>query len=374
MKEKFSLKDHLFNEESVTYLATLLEKGVPHFKKRTFISSILEGFPERELKERITWVTEKLEQQLPRDYPEAISFLIQSLPEPLNPENTDNDFGDFIFAPLGEYVMRNGVEKKHLSLSLKTLKVFTQYFSMEFAMRSFINEFPEKTFQTLSLWATDSNYHVRRLVSESSRPKLPWAPKIHMVHSKPIPLLTTLHKDKTRYVTRSVANHMNDISKIDASLVLKTLKLWKRLKEQDEKELDYIINHSLRTLIKQGDREAMLFLGYNPKPNVDLTNFKLSPEKAAIGDVLDFSFILQSPRKTSCIVDYILTSPKKLRKRGSKVYKIKKLILSPNTPTIFTKRHKLHKTATTYTLLPGKYTLSIQINGKILHEHNFHVT
>jgi hypothetical protein len=56
MKEKFSLKDHLFNETKVTYLANLLEKNIKDFDKESFIKEICNEFPKLELKQRITHI------------------------------------------------------------------------------------------------------------------------------------------------------------------------------------------------------------------------------------------------------------------------------------------------------------------------------
>ena len=93
------------------------------------------------------------------------------------------------------------------------------------------------------------NYHHRRLSSEGSRQKLPWAVNINLDYKNTIEILDNLHSDKSRYVTRSVANHLNDISKIDPDLVLDTLQRWKSTNLSED--IDYIISHSTRTLIKK---------------------------------------------------------------------------------------------------------------------------
>jgi 3-methyladenine DNA glycosylase AlkC len=97
---------------------------------------------------------------------------------------------------------------------------------MEYSIRFFINKHEEKTIEKIILWSKSQNYHVRRLASEGSRPKLPWGEKINLDYKKTIQILDNLYHDKTRYVTRSLANHLNDISKKDYELVLNTLKKW----------------------------------------------------------------------------------------------------------------------------------------------------
>jgi 3-methyladenine DNA glycosylase AlkC len=93
------------------------------------------------------------------------------------------------------------------------------------------------------------NYHHRRLASEGSRVKLPWAIKINLDYSKTIEILDNLYFDKSRYVTRSVANHLNDISKLNTNLVIETLIKWK--KRNNSEDIEYIISHSTRNLVKK---------------------------------------------------------------------------------------------------------------------------
>jgi 3-methyladenine DNA glycosylase AlkC len=48
-----------------------------------------------------------------------------------------------------------------------------------------------------------------------------------------------------------VANHLNDISKIDEDWVLKKLNEWEKSGKQTPKEMQYIRNHATRTLRKK---------------------------------------------------------------------------------------------------------------------------
>lgn len=112
MKEKFLLKDHLFNESKVLYLAQLISGAYPQFKQKTFVSEVLEKFPELELKARIGWIAEILERYLPKDFRDSSKIIMSALPPQLDPNKTDNDFGDYIFAAFGEYVVRHGLTKK----------------------------------------------------------------------------------------------------------------------------------------------------------------------------------------------------------------------------------------------------------------------
>jgi hypothetical protein len=50
MAEKFSLKDYLFNQEKVTYLADLLVHARPTFAGKDFITKVMSEMLELELK------------------------------------------------------------------------------------------------------------------------------------------------------------------------------------------------------------------------------------------------------------------------------------------------------------------------------------
>ena len=235
MKSGSSLKDTLFNKQRVVYLAGLFVAVDSSFDTKGFVKDVVKKFPALELKARIQWVAEVLERYVPSDPNVAMKLIVAALPPPLDPTQTDDDFGEFILAPLGEYVVRNGLTKQHLKQSLATLREITMRFSMEDAMRSFLNTFPEETLAAYDTWVTDKNYHVRRLVSESTRPLLPWSRRLTLSHQSVIKYLDILYADQTRYVTRSVANHLNDISKKDPALVVAILARWKKREDNMRK-------------------------------------------------------------------------------------------------------------------------------------------
>ena len=253
----FSLKDRLFNEKKIKIIAGEIAAVHPAFEADRFTAKVAGKLPELELMDRLHWIRECLHDFLPSDYRVAAKILKESLPAPCDPKLTDKDFGDFIYGPYGAFVAEYGCTQKDVKFSLKILKEMTKRFSVEFPIRSFINTFPEETMAELLTWTKDKHYHVRRLASEGTRPSLPWAKNITIDYKAPLPILDILHADKTRFVTRSVANHLNDISKVDPDLVVRTLKGWKKAKKQTKSELDYLIRHSLRTLEKQGHTAAL---------------------------------------------------------------------------------------------------------------------
>ena len=101
MAEKYSLKDDLFNADSVGYLAGLFQAADPSFQAQAFCDQVLSPFPQLELKQRIDHIATVLADHLPAHFPEAAARIHAALPAPLDPSLKDDDFGRFIFAPLG---------------------------------------------------------------------------------------------------------------------------------------------------------------------------------------------------------------------------------------------------------------------------------
>lgn len=360
---RFSLKDHLFNRDKVAGLAAEVAAVYPAFEAERFVGDAVARFPELELKARIAWIAECLRVHLPSDYLAAVSVIVQALPEPLDASLADDDFGDFIHAPYSHFVADYGCSSEHLETSLEALREITMRFSAEYAIRAFINAFPEPTFATLEAWAGDPNYHVRRLCTEGSRPSLPWAGKLQTPVRAAIPLLDMLYADPTRYVTRSVANHVNDISKTDPELAIATLRRWLASGRQSDVEMTFIVRHATRTLIKKGHPDAMALWGMSSDPRVRVVDVAWTQE-VAIGQALEFSFDLVAEEDAEVIVDYVMRfQGKGGALSGRKVFKLKSLSLAGGERVRVTKRHPLRPNMTTRQLYPGPHEFQLQING-----------
>lgn len=369
--EKFLLKDHLFNKTKVSSLAREIKAVYPTFKKEFFIKEATRDFDTLELKARIHAIRSALRTHLPTDYRTAVGIILRALPKPLDPKNTDNDFGDFIYAPYGDFVAHYGNNKKDLFFSLRALKEITKRFSCEDAIRYFLNSYPDETLTVLATWVHDTNYHVRRLCSEGTRPKLPWSQKISIPVHAPLFLLDELFYDNTRYVTRSVANHLNDIAKTDPDTVLETLTRWQKSGKQNQSEMDFIIKHATRTLIKQGNQKAFRLLGFDPTHTITLSRF-VFPDKVSLNQKFYFMCTCVSSQKTQAIIDYqIFFQNKSGQMRNKKVFKLKKVSLDKNILTTLEKTHILKTNMTTRTFYTGVHQIDILVNGNIIGTKQF---
>ncbi len=366
MSEKFSLKDHLFNEPKVSGLAYDISKVYPSFRKEEFVNEVISSFPNLELKQRITWISTCLRSYLPPNYQDAVTILLQALPLALDESKNDNDFGDFIHAPFSEFIAEYGCTAEKLDFSLEAIKEITKRFSAEYAIRKFINHFPNQTIETIKVWSKDSNYHVRRLCSEGTRAKLPWGQKITIDPTSTISILDNLYHDHTRFVTRSVANHLNDLSKTHPELIFSTLERWLRSNKQAPEEMQFITKHTLRNLVKDGHPKAMNLLGFSDATDLSISNL-IYPTLVQVGASLDFSFTIASNTSKKAVIDYIVFFQNKLGQMNSKkVHKLQTVDLMDDQHLTISKKHPFRANMTTRQLYPGIHRIELQVNGEVL--------
>lgn len=350
------LKDQLFNQETVTMMARALKEVYPAFEAESFVERAIEGFKTRELKARSLYLGDLLYQYLPKDFEKATQVMKASI-------QTSHAGPHFIYSAYSDYVWVYGCNDQYYRHALALLADFTQYFSAEFAIRAFINAYPDPTFEALMTWSKSGLVDLRRLASEGLRPKLPWAMAIKIDYKKATLPLHNLFYDQDRYVTRSVANHLNDVSKIDPSYVIGLLRTWQASKLQEPSEMAYITHHALRTLVKRGHPETLNFLGYPLKPAIEVGALLLKHASVQLGESLSFECSIKAQADTALLIDYIITYATPGDRHSEKVFKLKKTHLSAGDTLTVTKNHPL-KVMTTKKLYPGTHTLTLQVNGR----------
>ena len=362
------LADQLFNADSVADLAAEFAV-LPGFDPDAFHASVMAGLHDRALMARIDWIADCLEPFLPRAFPAMAEVLEAALPPPLDPTRQDDDFGRFIHAVHGVLAVRHGID--HPDRALDLIHAATRRFSMEFALRPFLNRWPDLVLARLAIWTQDDNYHVRRLVSEGMRPRLPWGMAVNIDPLAPLPLLDALHADPTRFVTRSVANHLNDLTRRHTAAVLDRLTAWQAAGRQSPRELDWMARHALRGAVKRGDADALAHLGY--RAGAVRARLHLDTPAPAIGQALRFAVVLEADTALPVMVDYRITFARPGR-AGEKVFKLKAARLSPGMPLRLDKVHRLKGDATTFRLHPGRHRLVAVVNGQDVAEAAFDLT
>ncbi|WP_102160164.1 hypothetical protein [Zhihengliuella halotolerans] len=377
------LKDQIFNRSSIERIASDVERSsaaAGHlFDAAAFTDECVARFAEQELKARMAWITDRLRAHLPTrggDDPAgvaaSVAILIDALPPELDPTLSDDDFGDFIHQPFAQFVAMNCRTSELLGLGLDALHEITRRFSAEYAIRFFLDDFPGPTLARLEAWSRDANYHVRRLCSEGTRPLLPWAPRLTLDPEAPLPLLDTLAGDPTRYVTRSVANHLNDIAKRDPDLVVTILSRWREEAAGGRvmPDLAFITRHATRTLVKTGHAGALALLGYDADAHVTLSEVSV-PDLVTLGGSLDFSLAIETTgAAVPVVVDYAIqpvgTAVVKSTglARGRKVFKLKQSVVPADGPLRLAKSHPLRAAMTTRRATTGPHIVEFLVNGQ----------
>ena len=354
----FSLKDQLFNATSLSKLSDALDQTKLRYQRKKFEKEILDAFPNLELKARIDWMVIVLAGYLPDEFEVAIEILENALPSPLDPKKTDDDFGEFIWAVPGEYVARFGCTDLHLESSLDFLRKSTMRFTAENSIRPFLRRYPEETMRFIRRCATDNNYHVRRLASEGIRPFLPWAVRANVEPEQIFEVLEILKHDNTRYVTRSVANTLNDLSKTDPQKVIQTLTDWQK---RPSDEMTWVIKHALRTLIKRDHDGALSLLGYPTDPQFELSAVNAST-LIFVGEHLSYQCTIKSNVSQRLRIALRVYYLKANGSHSAKVFSVKDTNASAG-ETIQINKKVSFKAITTRAMYPGQHEVEIVVNG-----------
>jgi 3-methyladenine DNA glycosylase AlkC len=368
MEQNFQVRD-VFNEKVVNQLAENLAGDWHEFNASGFSNSINSRLKSLTYSERSNLIRDQLWEYLPKDYPRALEIILRALPPEL-PDCEVTGFDGFIILPQNEYVAKYGLE--HYERSMQALYQMTKRFTAEGAIRPFLQKYPEQTLELLSEWAKDENCHVRRLVSEGTRPRLPWTMRLKRFIEDPRPVLRLLEKLKTDpelMVRRSVANNLNDIAKDHPDLVVKTLRKWKKINDEGTQ---WLIRHASRTLVKQGNKEILAVLGYPPQVDISVSKIKLDKSIVKMGDELNFSFEIKSisNQTQTLVIDYVIHHVKANGKLTPKVFKLTRKTLEPRQVLKFVKTHPF-RMITTRKYYAGTHALEIQVNGTSYQKVNF---
>jgi 3-methyladenine DNA glycosylase AlkC len=252
----------LLGKPAVQCLAGNLAAVAPGFDARAFEEDALAGLAPLSLTERGRHLADVLHRHLPRPYSAAVKVLLRSLTPPLT-ETTGLGLGVFFYLPHVTFVGDYGVLPLHnggrdpFATSMWAQHELTRRFSAEFSIRAFLVQDEARTLRQLLRWTRDPDPHVRRLCSEGSRPRLPWARRIPSFMADPRPVITILEAlkdDPELYVRRSVANHVGDIAKDHPRIAFELCERWL---DGASAERRAMIRHALRHPAKKGVPAAL---------------------------------------------------------------------------------------------------------------------
>lgn len=359
----------------VSLIGRLMSCHWAGFNAIAFENAVLPRLETLELKARAQLIADALHVQLPGDAEDRNRILTAVLhPDPLDhaaaPSDEDGICGWGIL-PLTMIVGQHGLDA--FDSSMAALAEMTKRFSSEFGIRHFLVADQDRALAIMSRWVDDPNRHVRRLVSEGTRPRLPWAMQLPALRTDPapvLPILTGLRDDPEEYVRRSVANHLNDIAKDHPALVTRIARDWMNSADDPRRAL---LRHACRGLIKAGDVDTLAVFGRMP-PRLAPVMPRLSAERVGMGEDLtiaaDLSSTTTEPQELT--VDYVLHFRKANGQLSPKVFKGATLTLQAGESREFRRIHRFRE-VTTRRHYPGQHAITLRVNGQDSDRVTFHL-
>ena len=347
---------HLIGAHTARDTATAVARAWGKFDHQGFLADTLPALEALELMQRGQCIADALHRHLPEDFGSAAAILHACLPTP-----NHTGLSGWALLSFNQYIAAHG--RGELKTALGLLKALTPHFTAEFGIRPFIAEEQEAALAIISDWVTDANHHVRRLASEGTRPRLPWAMRLPALVKDPspiLPILEALIDDDEDYVRRSVANSLNDIAKDHPDLVADFVE---RHKDGASKHRLWLLKHASRTLIKKGHGKALANFGFAALTDVTVT-LALTSERVTFPGDLGFEISLSNNGSAArpVLIDYAIHHKKKDGALSPKVFKGRSLTVAAGESVMMAKRHAF-RPITTRAYNAGGHRLEILLNG-----------
>ncbi len=343
-------------------IARMVAAVHPRFDMDAFLHDALNGYEALALMPRGKHIARALHRHLPPDYGEALRILLASADQP-HGRAPGLSLASFLFLPHTVFVSEFGLA--HFELSMQAQHALTQRFTAEFSIRPFLQKHPEATLERLAEWTADPSEHVRRLVSEGTRPRLPWASRLPAFQRDPAPVLALLERlkdDPALYVRRSVANNLNDIGKDHPDVLAATANTWLHNAPPQRR---WIVQHALRSAVKRGEPGALAALGFGASADVVIGQPSITPERAVVGGTLAVAFVVtnNTAQPQRVLVDFAVHYIKANGKSSAKVFKLKTLDLAAQETQRVGKGISLAE-MTTRKHYPGTHRVDAILNGR----------
>lgn len=362
---------HMIPLAAVDQLAQQLQGVGVSVKHAAWQKAAGTDFEQLGLMDRGRRLAEVLAQFLPSDFPQAVHLLVDAMGRPmgLDKKGEPTASGDvpssFFYLPHSLFIATHGLN--HLPEAMRAQHALTQRFTAEFSLRPFLQQHTQATLDHLAQWVTDDNAHVRRAVSEATRPRLPWAARLPNFVRDPtpvLPLLACLRDDPSAYVRRSVANHLNDIGKDHPDTLTALARQW--LSDVPvPASRQVLLRHALRTAIKRGDVEALALLGHGEASVLQLQCAAITPDRARIGESVTLRCQLHNPthQTATALADWRVHYVKANGSLNLKVFKGATLNVAAYDHVVIEKKLSLHQMSTR-THHPGRHQVEIALNGQ----------
>ena len=350
-----ALLKNLLGPAAITVIGDAGSAASARFDRAAFVAAASVGLDTLSIMERVRHIADALRTALPDDYAEAVMIVRAMAPRLTH---------GFQAVAVTEFVARHGLGD--VDLSMEALADLTRFGTAEFAIRPFLAQDSARTLAVMLAWSGHEDEHVRRLASEGSRPRLPWAGRVPALKADPTlaaPILEALKRDPSVYVRKSVANHLNDIAKDRPDWLVDRLGAW----PNDDARTVWIIRHALRTLIKQGDPRALALIGVGHGAAVEVSGFSVTPGMLRLGDGIAIAAEVTSTAAEAqrLVVDYRLHYARAGGKSAAKVFKLRTFDLGAG-ETVGLSIRQTVKDFSTRRHHPGTHDVELIVNGQTM--------
>jgi 3-methyladenine DNA glycosylase AlkC len=344
---------NMFSADFIQGLGESIKEEHSPFDVNVFSDLVMDQeWESRELKERMRHMSYCLGKTLPDSYKKAVTILMAVS------DKVKSDEIQFPYIVLPDFVEVFGLQDWETSMT--ALKELTKSSSSEFAIRPFLVSDRDRTLAVMKTWAEDANTHVRRLASEGSRPRLPWGMALKEFKQNPqftLPILEALKEDPELYVRRSVANHLNDISKDHKDVALSIANKWSGCSS----ETDWVVKHAMRGLLKKGDIAAMRLFGFSDPVSAHVSEIAVSTPVCTIGDKVELSCTVTYQESLKSRLEYAVDYVKQNGSVSRKVF----MISEKEQPVGIQNVTKIldFSNKTTRRHYPGPHLITLLVNG-----------
>ena len=354
------LADELINEGTAKALTKAITGAAPdnRFRALRAATSTLTSLP---LRARADLLRDALLADIPGDFA-ALAAVMRAARDGTAP------FDGWMIWPVSTAVADRAVADGSGAAfddAMALLADLTGRLSSEFAIRTLLRHDLDRAMAFITAWTTSADAAVRRLASEGTRPYLPWAIRVAPIIGRPgvtVPILDALYRDTDPVVRRSVANHLNDLSRDHPDLVVDAARRWLADPAPDG-NTTALVQHGLRTLVKRGHPLALELLGFGAV-TVAVDGPVVDRATVPFGGQLEFSVTIgndgDAPARLA--IDYAVHHRKANGKESPKVFKLTTRTLAPGERVTITKEHSL-RPITTRRYYPGPHAVDIRVNG-----------
>ncbi|MFI1396070.1 DNA alkylation repair protein [Streptomyces sp. NPDC020681] len=351
--------DELLGRSVAEQLTTCIRTAAPQLDLPTLHKSTAQ-FDGASLRERSDLLRDALLADLPSTYADFAGIVRRAL--------NDREFTGWMIWPVSTATAAralDGPQGDTFDDGMALLADLTPRLTAEYALRPFLDADLHRALAIVRTWTEHPDEHVRRLASEGTRPRLPWAVRVRPLLAEPtatLPVLNALYRDPAEYVRRSVANHLNDLSYAEPDIAVDTAEAWTA---DPDDNTGKVVRHGMRTLVKKGHPRALALLGFGPPAGLAVTGPVLRSDSVTVGGELHFEITVTNTADDTVrlAIDYAVHYRKANGRTAPKVFKLTTLTLAAGETAVLS-RIRSFKPISTRVFHPGEHALDILVNGR----------